>query len=50
LLQARGERPQIVTPIVWQHVIAAAPAAMQRSYSPVSLGPHAARGPPSTLA
>ncbi len=50
LLQARSERPQLATTIVWHQVVAAALAAVQRSYSPISLGPHAARGPPSLLA
>jgi hypothetical protein len=50
LLQIRSERPQLAAGIVCHSLVAAVPGAVQRSYSPVTLGPHAARGPPVDLA
>jgi hypothetical protein len=50
LLQIRSERPQVAAVIVCHSIVAAVPGTVQRSYSPVTLGPHAARGPPLDLA
>ena len=50
LLQVRSEQPKLVAAVVWQQVVSVAPATLQRSYSPISVGPHAPRGPPLGLA
>jgi hypothetical protein len=47
LLQAIGQPAELAPPIDCQPLIAAAPAAARSFYSPTSLGPQAARGPPS---
>jgi hypothetical protein len=49
LLQVRSEQAKLDFKIVWQQVVSAAPAALQRSYSPISVGLHAPRGPPLGL-
>lgn len=49
LVQLRGERPQLASTILGQHLVVVARAAMQRSYSLALLSPHAPRGPPIYL-
>jgi len=50
LSQIKCERPQITAAEIWQHVTSEIPAALQRTYSPITLGPHSPRGPPLSLA
>jgi hypothetical protein len=50
LLQVRSEQPTVVTVVFSTQVVGAVPAALQRSYLPISVGPHAPRGPPASLA
>jgi len=46
LSQIKCERPQIAASEIWQHVIRATSAALQRTYSPITLGLPSPRGPP----
>jgi hypothetical protein len=50
LSQIKCELPQIADAEIWRHVISEIPAALQRTYSPITLGLHEPRGPPISLA
>jgi hypothetical protein len=47
--QARGERPQIATGIIWQHLVAAIEFVVPRVSSQTTLVSHAPRGPPTFI-
>ena len=50
LYQAISQPAEVAAPIEWQPLIVVAHAKPQAIYSPTSLGPQAARGPPLFLA
>jgi hypothetical protein len=47
--QARCDRPQVATSIIWQHLIAAIDVAAPRVSSQTALVSHAPRGPPAYI-
>ena len=50
LLQVRSEPPRVTATVIRPHIVTAAPVDWHCFYSPISVGSHAARGPPLVLA
>lgn len=50
LLTAISQPPQLAAPVVSQPLVATVPPALEQIYTPTTLSPHAARGPPQLLA
>lgn len=50
LSQIKCDCPQVADAPIWQFVISSIPVRFEPSYSPITLGPHAPRGPPISQA